>query len=262
MDVKSIYQHFHPDEKEFVDRIFDKVQQVIDQYRIELTSFLNPREAFITNSIARRAGLQVFSSGDVIDSESVRLILAPDYYVLDQDDFEMVLLELTYARKFNTLTHSQTLGNLVNQLGIKRQLLGDIILNDTQTQVLVDQKISDYLVQYISKISRVPVTWKQVPFDQIVQTSETQETQQVLATSLRLDALIATAYGLSRQLASKLVEQNKVKVNHQPATSSALTLKVGDLVSCRGFGRFTLVSEQGQTRHGKLKLTLAKIGGK
>ncbi|MGT2756688.1 YlmH/Sll1252 family protein [Streptococcus ovuberis] len=262
IEKSPVFQHFHPEEKVFVEQMLDKIERIVSHYSIEVTAFLNPREAFIVTSLAKRAGLQVFSSGEHYKTESVRLILAPDYYVLDLADFELALLELTYARKFNQLSHSQILGNLVNQLGIKRGLLGDILLTVDRTQVIVDQKMADFLMQHVTKISRVPVTWKLSSLEHLIVPEETSQTFQILSSSMRLDKIIAVAYQLTRPIAVNLVEHGKVKVNYQPITAPAHQLTVGDLVSCRGYGRFRLEDQTGQTKHGKYKLTLTKIGGK
>ena len=51
-----------------------------------------------------------------------RVILAPEYYELDDEDFEIKRLEISYARQFNKLTHPKVLGALINQLGLDRQV--------------------------------------------------------------------------------------------------------------------------------------------
>lgn len=259
---EHLLQHFKPEEKYFAERMLDKVEQVVNSYSWHLTPFLNPREAFIAESLARKAGLQVFSSANIYPAESVRLILAPDYYQLAAEDFEICLLGLVYARKFHTLSHAQILGSLINQLGIKRQLLGDILLNEAETQVLADQKISSLLVENVTKISRVSVSWKRLEASQLILPDLEEKEKTLLASSWRLDTLIALAYGLSRQEAAKLVTGGQVKVNHQPIHQVAYNLEVKDLVSCRGYGRFIVKDHHGQTRQGKLRLTLSKIGGK
>ncbi|MDQ0221485.1 YlmH family RNA-binding protein [Streptococcus moroccensis] len=261
-DSNSLFQHFNADEKVFVEKMLDKIDQVQTQYAIALTPFLNPRERDITVSLVKRAGLQVYSSDLLMPTEFCRLLIAADYYVLEERDFEIQLLELQYARKFNTLTHSQILGNLVNQLGIQRHLLGDIILGEETTQIVLDAKLSQLVIQHITRLSRVPVTWREVPYSKLVMPNEVTSIKQLLTTSLRLDSLIASAYNLSRQEASKLIEQHKVKLNHQLMENPSYSLKIGDLVSCRGFGRFKIDEDNGLTRHGKHKLVITKIGGK
>ncbi|MGT2667393.1 YlmH family RNA-binding protein [Streptococcus rifensis] len=261
-DSNSLFQHFNADEKVFVEKMLDKIDQVQNQYTIVLTSFLNPREMDITVSLAKRAGLQVYSSYLLMPTEFCRLIIAPDYYVLEESDFEIQLLELQYARKFNRITHSQILGNLVNQLGIQRHLLGDIILGEGTTQIVLDAKLSQLVIQNITKMSRVPVTWREIPYSELARPNEEATIKELLTTSLRLDSLIASTYNLSRQQASKLIEQHKVKLNHQLMENPSYSLKIDDLVSCRGFGRFKIDEDNGLTRNGKHKLLITKIGGK
>ncbi|MGT2784461.1 YlmH family RNA-binding protein [Streptococcus merionis] len=257
-----LFQHFHADEKVFVEKMLDRIDRVQQQYSIELTPFLNPREAEITTSLARRAALQVYSSSEILQTELCRLIIAPDYYMLEEEDFEIDLLKIQYARKFNHLTHSQILGNLVNQLGIQRYLLGDIIIAEDCTQLLLDAKISQMLTQQVTKISKVPVSWRKLSFSELVKPAEKSEVKQILTTSLRLDSVIAATYGLSRQEAAKLIEQNKVKLNHQPISQAFQAVKLADLISCRGYGRFKIEDDNGLTRHNKHKLMITKIGGK
>lgn len=256
-----LYQHFNPEEKAFVERTLDKIEQVTYRYSQYLTAFLNPREAFIVESLAKGSGLHVFSSADHYQTETRRLIIAPEDYLLSLQDFEITLLSLDYARKFNQLKHGQILGTILNQLGIKRQLIGDILLDNERTQLLVDSKIAQLLMEDVTKIARVPVTWTSLSLSEMMLSETEEETLPIIASSWRLDSLLAAAYHLSRQSAVKLIETNKVKVNYQAITYPAQPLKVTDLVSCRGYGRFKITDYQGQTRQGKFKLTLSKIGG-
>ena len=43
----DIYQHFRPEEKDFIDQVLGWAEQVREQYAPKLTDFLNPREAEI-----------------------------------------------------------------------------------------------------------------------------------------------------------------------------------------------------------------------
>ena len=40
----SIYQHFRPEEKEFIDHALNWIEQVKDSYAPKLTDFLDPRQ--------------------------------------------------------------------------------------------------------------------------------------------------------------------------------------------------------------------------
>ena len=49
--TEGIFQHFSPDERGFVEKMMDICQQVEETYSYHLTSFLNPREEEILQSL-------------------------------------------------------------------------------------------------------------------------------------------------------------------------------------------------------------------
>lgn len=256
---RSVFQHFRPEEAFLVERFQDLGRQVEDQYRLHLTEFLDPRQLEIARNILAGYSVQVFSSSDFWQSEYARLVIAPDYYELDLADFELALLEINYHRKFNQLSHRQILGALLNQLGLKRSVLGDIILTEDVAQVLVDRAKLAYLQEMVTKIGRAKVHLKEVPLSQLVRAQDSGEKDLLLVSSLRLDKLVAAVCHLSRDKASHLIATEKVKRNYSLTTKPAEQTLVGDLISVRGFGRFRLLEDQGQTKNGKHKLIIERL---
>lgn len=253
----GIYQHFSPDEREFVEKMVDLCQRVEESYSYHLTAFLNPREEEILQSIASFCHLSAFSSRLFFQGEFARVIIAPDYYTLDQADFEMVALEISYPTKFHTLSHSQVLGTLIHQLGIKREWIGDILVADEHLYVVLEKKFADLAQGTISKISRVPVTWKECSLEQLPVSVDVEgRSQQVLLSSLRLDKVVAVAFKLSRANAGKLIDSGQVKVNYREVKQTGKTLEIGQLVSVRGFGRVRLKELLGISKQGKFKIEL------
>lgn len=88
------------------------------------------------------------------------MIVAPDYYDWDEADFQIALVEITYQAKFNQLTHGQILGTLINELGIKRSLLGDIFVETGYAQLMINRQLLGYVLTTISKIARASVSLK------------------------------------------------------------------------------------------------------
>ncbi len=106
MSHENIYQHFHPDEKQFIDRVLDWMDRVENNYSVVTTYFLNPREVEILESLANKRELQIFSTQDIAQTELTKIIIAPEFYQLDVADFDLALLEILYAKKFCQLKHS------------------------------------------------------------------------------------------------------------------------------------------------------------
>lgn len=256
----GIFQHFTLEERDFVEKMIDACHQVEESYSYYLTAFLNPREEEILQSLAGYFHLQLHSSRQFLETEFVRVILAPDYYLLEEEDFELMALEILYPRKFHQLTHSQILGTLLHQLGIKRDYIGDILLGEEQTFVILDRRFGELAQRSLSKISRVPVSWKVAVLSQVpAKTSQDVKSQQVLLSSLRLDKVVATAFHLSRSNALKLIESGQVKLDYKEVKQAGKVLEVGQLVSVRGFGRVRLKEFLGFSKQGKLKLEIEII---
>ena len=253
----GIFQHFTLEERDFVEKMIDACHQVEESYSYYLTACLNPREEEILQSLAGYFHLQLHFSRQFLETEFVRVILAPDYYLLEEGDFELMVLEILYPRKFHSLTHAQILGTLLNQLGIRREFIGDILLGDEQTFVILDRRFGELAQSTVSKISRVPVSWREHSLTHLpLRTNQDFKSQQVLLSSLRLDKLVATAFKLSRSNALKLIESGQVKLDYKEVKQAGKVLEVGQLVSVRGFGRVRLKEFLGFSKQGKLKLDI------
>lgn len=254
----SLTQHFSKDELAFVEKVENDIRFVETRYSLLLTPFINPRQIEIYQALANRSGLKCFSSNQYMTREYARVIIAPDYYILEEKDFEIALLEIKYANKFNQLEHRQILGALLHQMGVKRTVFGDILVEDGRAQVFVDQRLSSHFVSEITKISRVSVQLNEVDYSQSIVSYEERDTKDLILSSLRLDKVLSSVLKLSRSQALKLITTEKVKLNYRVMTKSSVMLSIGDLISVRGFGRFYLTSDLGLTKSGKHKIRIEK----
>lgn len=80
--------------------------------------------------------------------------------------------------------------------------------------------------------------------------------QSAVVPSLRVDVLGARAFGVSRAYFQKGVAAGRVSVNGRPAGKSTDAL-AGDEVFADGLGRFKVLTVDGETRRGNLKVTLS-----
>ena len=259
MANNELLQHFRKDEYQFVEKVEDFVRRVEDTYSIVVTEFLNPRQVQILQNVVKHRGLSCFVSSDFYPTEYAHVIIAPEYYEFDKNDFELSLLEISYNSKFNQLTHRQIMGTLLNVLGIKREVIGDILISEGYAQLLVDRGMITYFLNNISKIGKAGVTLKEIELDNLIISKEKSQQIDILVSSLRLDKIIATVLKLSRNQAVQLVDAEKVKVNYQVFNKVSEILQIGDLISVRGFGRFSLIEDNGLSKNGKYKLTIDKF---
>ena len=121
-------------------------------------------------------------------------------------------------RKSDKLTHREFLGALLS-LEIKRELLGDILV------ALPEQKM---------------------------------ERRDVAVSSLRLDCIVAAAANTSREKSAALIKSGMVSADHTPCTNVSAEVRENTILSIRGSGRYRLTGINGETRKGKLRITIEK----
>lgn len=153
------------------------------------------------------------------------------------------------------LTHRDFLGALMN-LGIKRELIGDIIVENNCGYIFCIDHIADYICENLTKIRHTTV--KTQASDLPDTTQNEPEPIQIFAVSKRLDVLISAIYNLSRNDASRLIKGEKVFVNSKLTVSLSHNVDDNDIVSVRGYGRFVLVGEVKMTKKGRLVLEVKK----
>ena len=156
------------------------------------------------------------------------------------------------AKFSDDLNHRDFLGALMN-LGIKRELLGDIFVQDNMACVFCKDSISEYIIRDLSRIRHTTVKVSAAdPEDISGITSPKLEDKMILVSSCRIDAVIARAYNLSRSDSVSLFETGLVYLNGRECSENAKELTPGDIISVRGHGRFEFAEELSLSKKGKL----------
>ncbi len=159
------------------------------------------------------------------------------------------------APKFaDELTHRDFLGCLM-ALGLRREVLGDIVIYENRGYVFCLASIADYISEQLTEVRRTTVSVRLAETLPPALTTLPEITVLVVA-SERLDALVAAVYKLSRSESLKFFERERVFVNSRAAKSPSAMLRSGDVVSVRGLGRFSYEGISAQTRKGKLRVEL------
>ena len=152
------------------------------------------------------------------------------------------------------MTHRDFLGAVLN-LGIERDVVGDILISEHTAYLFVLGELADFVCLELERVRRTAVKCepvKEIPAGLLPKLAE----ETVTVASPRLDAILAKAYHLSRGDAKSLFEAEKVTVNGRICTNPETVLKPNSKVSIRGFGRFEYRGEEHATRKGKTGITI------
>lgn len=156
------------------------------------------------------------------------------------------------APKFaEKLGHRDHLGALIG-LGIRREVLGDIVLQDDAAYLFCLASIANFIIENCTQVRRTAVRVSRIDALPELLTRE-PDVSAVIAASERLDALVAAVWKLSRSDAKQLIADGHVFVNSRLAQDPSAALDGGDMVSARGLGRFRYVGAAAETRKGRLR---------
>lgn len=159
------------------------------------------------------------------------------------------------AAKFaDDLTHRDFLGSLMG-LGISREVLGDILIAQGVGYLFCSETIAPYIAEHLCKIRHTDVTVTPVSAPPSTVVALPPE-ETVVAGGERLDAIIASVYDLSRSEAEKLFDKELVMMDGRTVKKPSTEPKIESRISVRGFGRFQYLGKTGETRKGRVRMTL------
>lgn len=154
------------------------------------------------------------------------------------------------------LSHRDFLGAILN-LGVDRNRVGDIRIKENEGYVFCEENISEYIIDSLTKIKHTNIRcekmdWKE--FDIQPNFIDIQGT----VTSVRLDAVIATAFKTSRSQITGFIEGKKVFVNGKETISNSYQPKENDVISVRGMGKFIYAGTMYQTKKGRYSIKVKR----
>lgn len=252
-------QHFRKDEQPFIETAIGWIREVENSYAPKLTDFLDPRERFIVESLTAGSELLMDCYGVFSESERMRVLLYPNYYIPEQKDYDVTIFSVKYASKFVTIEHKDVLGSLMS-IGLKRPKFGDIHLQDEEVQFAVATELKDYIKSNFTSIGKAKVTVSEVENrEDLIVSSTTWIESMNIVSSMRVDTVLAALLSVSRQKAVSLIRGDKVRVNWTSITDPSIDLYESDILSSRGSGRFKVLAIEGRTRKDNIRLLIGKL---
>lgn len=239
------------DEVIFINRIIDRIERSDKNNKIDLTDFLDPGQISLVKCIANTLkSVNVYFDGGFEKSERKRAIVVPYSINFSGLDFQICTLKITTSKFSRELSHRDFLGSFVG-LGIKRDMLGDILISDEgAAYIITTNNLKEFLINEFSKIGREQIKICQVDLEVlqgIIPKIDYIETN-IIVTTMRLDSIVAAAFKLSRSTSANLINQKKVKVNFRIQESTHANIEQESIISVKGFGRCKIEKVVGQTK--------------
>lgn len=219
-------------------------------------------EAEQSELIGMRLGDRIHFFGGYENAERVIAVFGNENDIFYPPDYPIAFIKIEpvsrNAEKFdNKLTHRDYLGSLM-ALGIRREMLGDIIIDGRDAYVVCLTKIADYIADGLSEVRHTTV--KCSVTDSLPESTTPEPVyEEIIVSSARVDALAAAVYKLSRSVSQNLILGEKVFLNGAVVKSASAEPKIGDKISVRGYGRFVFVGVVKSTKKGRLVIGINKF---
>ena len=104
----------------------------------------------------------------------------------------------------------------------------------------------------IDKVGRCGVTAENIAPGDVPQAKREVKEKSFSVMSMRLDAVTAGMFDLSRTEAAKEIRLGNVSLNYEPTEKPDAQISAGDIISLRGAGKGSVTGTGGTSRKGRL----------
>lgn len=260
MDRRALLDRAAHDGEERVQlaHVLDKYDQCCMRCQMTNTAFLSPALARSAQELLHAAAIH---SGYVLlggygRAERRMLFFLPDWMEEADTSEAMAFLRARWHESEHP-THRDLLGSLM-ALGVTRETLGDILVGEGSADLIVSAAVAPYLLESWQSAGRTALKLSRIDSGELnIPEQRVKELRDTVA-ALRLDAVCAVGFSMSRARASELIASGRVQRNHRETTKGDALVAEGDIISARGLGKFELAEVGGLSKKGRTGIVVRR----
>lgn len=232
-------------------RFIELADRADERFYTTFTDFLNMEEQSVLKNTKLSTPYHLFGGYEMAERCVAGFGENSKY---DEFPISIIKIEPLQQKFADKLSHRDFLGSLMG-LGIKRELLGDIVIAENIGFLFCIESIANYIVQNLDKVKHTSVKCKIV--DELPKTAIKEPDEvKITVSSLRLDVVVAGVYNFSRNEVKEHFVARKIFVNSKLTENFSQIVKSGDVISVRGFGRFVYCDTLGTTKKNRLIISV------
>lgn len=247
------------EERLFVSRMKELAQTAYRQNRYQFSHFLTPAELTALQGMEgelRFVDYDTYGGNECCERQMARFGSERMFGYEGAYPIAVLLIEPLSEKFAETLGHRDYLGAVMN-LGVERDVLGDILIKEKTAYLFCMDSIADYIAANLDKIRHTNVRVSRVT-GEIAALQKTLRDMEVLVQSPRFDAVVAAIGKLSRSEAQQLFRDKLVLLNGRICENNSMVLKEGSVFSVRGYGKYIYEGCGNETRKGRVYVRLKK----
>lgn len=240
------------EDKLFLSKMCDIAVKSINTGRTMYTRFLNPgQRLMLEDRFSAETKISYFGGYEDADRTVAAFGEKPE-----NSEFPICALKIT-AKNKAVYSHRDYLGSLLS-LGISRELLGDIVINDEFAVIFCTADISEFIIMNLSRVASATVKLEYVDDLSELDIKRHFKELSLTVSSMRFDCVLSTVCGKSRSETAALIGQGMACINHSPSKNTSARISSGDTLSLRGFGKFIVETDNTVTRKGRIHINVRK----
>ena len=237
-------------DKLFYSKLDDGVYLCEKRRSAYFFSFFTEREQMLAQRYLDSAGFHDYAFFGGYEAAERRVL---GLFFDGEAGFPVSCITLSF-RKCDKLTHRDFLDALMS-LGIERETIGDILVEDGRCVIFVKSEIKEYIASQLFKVGNAGVKLSETVPEDLPQGRGFEE-KQFTVPSMRLDAVVAALTGLSREKTKSLILAGNVTRNYSECQNISQALADQDILTVRGKGKFVINGVLGETKKHRVRISI------
>ena len=265
MNKQDILKEYKKQEDKIcLSQVLDKIEFSKTREKIEHTDFLDMYQISLVENFLRKIKFENYKLyGGYEESERKILIIYPEKYneTMIEKNYNKMLQVIRIQlpeEEYGKYSHRNYLGGIV-KLGLKREKVGDILVSNDGADILVVSDFAEILKQELPQLTRFEKS--NITIEELSKLRKKEvkiEELKIIVPSMRLDNIVSDLAKTSRSKAAQIIEQERVFINGQNETKLSKQVKLNDIITIRGKGRFVVKEITGTTRSGRNVILIEK----
>ena len=241
----------------------DKTAECEDKYIVTNTGFLDIYRQSTVIEYLKRKNVRYELYGGFKDSERKLAVFLPEYaesvdYLTENPDASPICVLVIKKDGFSELSHRDYLGAIMG-LGVKREMLGDIAVTDGGCAVAVMKSVAKYIGDNLTSVGRGTVSVCISDDFSKFEKEEKFEFKRCYVSSMRVDAVLAAAFSLSRGTALEKIRRGEVFLNSVEVTKPDMHVPFSSKLVIHGKGKVLIYEDDGVTKKGRQAFVIKKF---
>lgn len=244
------------EERNIIARALDRAEIVRRSGLTQVTGFHDPYQTgLIISTVKSCPGLSANAWGGYPGAERVRTAIHEIVCQPGPQEYDIVFLFIRGNFKKSVVNHRDFLGAML-ALGLKREMIGDLIVAEEGAAVAAAGEVVPFVRANLVKVGRVGVSVAEIEPQELQLPEQSFKEVRATVPSLRLDAVAAAGFGVSRSRLVSEIQAEKYSVNWRSCRDPSTPVRQGDILSARGRGRVRVAEVKGPLKSGRMLVVL------